>query len=377
MDLLTLLGTLVRRWYVVVPTLLMSALAAYLVDTRVPSEFEATGWVLLEAPALNQAGMSSGADILALGDDLAADPPGGLPSDAEFVVQQGDTPASFVVSAAADSASGAEQTVNVITAALQDRLAETQTDAAVDEFARLELRQALPRAIPSEQNDGSFTASMPLDLRDPASGVANPYGPNPGTGRLLQVAIMGDAGRARFSAQFDGGVAYSIDQAARDAAALLQITTTGADPQEVVAAFFTLQQILDADLDDRQARAGVPESRRVRVAPFDTPLRADDVSPPVERATAAVLLLGGLLSIGVGVATNRLLLNRAAKADAAKAKADAAKAKAAAAKAEGAAGTRHASPGKRKRARPNWSSDDIAPEEPRTEGVAGAGSRPH
>ncbi len=310
MDLLTLLGILVRRWYVVVPTLLLTALAAYMVDTRVPDEFEATGWVLIESPALNQTGEPSGTDILALGDELAADPPNGLPSDAEFVVQPGDTPASFVVSAAADSASGAEQTVNVVTAALQDRLAQAQADAAVDEFARLELRQALPRAIPSEATDGTFTASMPLDLRDPASGVANPYGPNPGTGRLLQVAIMGDAGRAQFSAQFDGSVAYSIDQTARDAAALLQITTTGANRQDVIAAFFTLQEVLDAELDERQARAGVPESRRVRVTPFDAPLQATDVSPPVHRATAAVLLLGGLLSIAAGVAANRFLPKR-------------------------------------------------------------------
>ncbi len=314
MDLLTLFGILLRRWYVVLPTLLLTGLAAYMVDTRVPPEYEATGWVLIESPTLDQTtGQAGSTDILALGDDLAADPPDGLPPDAEFVVQAGDTPSSFVVSAAASTAPAAEQTVNLITTALQEGLADQQSVSDVDEATRLELRPALPRAIPSEQADESFTASMPLDLRDPTLGVANPYGPNPGTGRLLQVAITGDAGRATFSEQFDGNVAYSVDQAARDAAALLQIKTTGADRQEVIAAFFTLQQILDADLDERQARAGVPDSRRVRVTPFDAPLQATDISPPVDRATAAVLLLGGLLSIGMGVGANHLLRQRAVR----------------------------------------------------------------
>lgn len=313
MDLLTLLGILVRRWYVVLPTLLLTGLVAYTVDTRIPPEHEATGWVLIESPDLEQTTGSSGRlDILAMGDDLVADPPNELPVDAEFVVQAGETPASFVVSAAAGSAAAAEQTVNLVTTALQERLAQVQASSSADEAAHLELRASLPRAIAFVESDGSFTASMPLDLRDPTLGVTNPYGPNPGTGRLLQVAITGDAGRARFSEQFEGNVAYSVDQAARDAAALLQIRTTGADPQEVIAAFFTLQKILDADLDERQARAGVPESRRIRVSPFDAPLQATDISPPVARATAAVLLLGGLLSIGLGVAANSLLRNRAA-----------------------------------------------------------------
>lgn len=357
MDLLTLLGILVRRWYVVLPTLLLTGFAAYTVDTRVPPEYEATGWVLIESPNLDQTtGSSRIADILALGDDLATSPPSGLPADAEFVVQVGDTPASFVVSAAAGTASAAEQTVNLVTTALQETLSEQQSGSDVDEATRLELRPALPRAIPAEQTDGSFTASMPLELRDPTIGVANPYGPNPGTGRLLQVAITGDAGRARFSEQFEGNVAYSVDQAARDAAALLQIKTTGADRQEVLAAFFTLQQILDADLDERQARAGVPESRRVRVSPFDAPLQATDVSPPVDRATAAVLLLGGLLSIGLGVAGNSLLRNRAARSEA----------------------TEVASrtlPGQRQSARAHWSSDKTDPRMER-ESVARTGSRP-
>lgn len=311
MDLLTLFGILLRRWYVVVPTLLLTVFAAYMVDTRTPAEYEAVGWVLIETPNLDQT-TSAPADVLALADELADDPPDGLPRGAEFVVQAGDTPVSFEVSAAADTPEGAEGAVTGVTAALQERLAESQS--TTDESARVELRQTLPRAIPEQQPDGSFTASMPLELRDPTIGVANPYGANPGTGRLLQVAIMGDSGQARFSEQFDADIQYSVDQASRDTAALLQITTTGANEGEVIAAFFTLQEVLDADLDERQARAGVPPSRRVRVAAFDAPLRATDVSPPVERATAAVLLLGGLLSIGLGVGANALAQKRASTA---------------------------------------------------------------
>lgn len=310
MDLLSIIGILLRRWFVVVPVLVLTVLAAWHVHSRVPPQYEASGWVLLETPNLDATDDAMPElDIVAMGDDLAADPDG-LPTGTRFVVQAGETPGRYVVSVAADSADAAETTATRVVDHISDRVRQIQEEAAVEEESRLHVRLVTPSIVPTPEADGSFSAQAAMEVRNPAMAIENPYGANAGTGRILEVAANGDSGMQNFLRRVDGNVGYAVSQASRDSAALLQVATFGSDRESVLGAFEVVRDILDEDLGARQERAGVPESQRITVETFDPPLRVEDVGPPVDRATAAVLLLGGLAALGLGIAADSLLGRR-------------------------------------------------------------------
>lgn len=314
MDLLSLIGILLRRWYVVIPVLLLTVLAAWFVHSRVPPEYEASGWVLLETPNLDATDDPlPDVDVVGIGDALAAEPEG-LPSGVRFVVQAGGTPGQYVVSVAASTAEAAETTATRVVDHISDEVARIQDDAGVEEASKLQVRLITPSIVPTPEADGSFSAVATMEVRDPAATVENPYGANSGTGRILEVAVNGDSGIQQFLQRMGGDVGYSVAQADRDSAALLQIATFGSDRDAVLEAFDVVRDILNEDLDARQARAAIPESQRITVEVFDPPLRVQDVGPPLDRATAGVLLLGGLAALGLGIATDSLLTRRRTRA---------------------------------------------------------------
>ncbi len=299
MDLFTLIKVVLSRWRVVVPIAMLTLGVAYLVQTTTPAEYLANGFLVLDAPSANgQTGASAVLDLEALAQGIEID---GDPQGRNFTVTAVGG-SNYAIAAAAPSAERAEQDVEAVVEGLAERVRGIQEQDGVPDAARIELRLVDPQVVAEPQADGSFLATATVFLNDPAAVGDNPYPPSSYTGRLLEVALMGDSGRARFDALTGGGVILAVGQEARDAAPLIEIETTGSDPDAVIQGFYHARDIMTEDLSARQDRAGQLDRQRTTISILDAPLGVIDESPPVERATAAIVALGGLLALGVALA---------------------------------------------------------------------------
>jgi hypothetical protein len=81
----------------------------------------------------------------------------------------------------------------------------------------------------------------------------------------------------------------------------------GAYQEEVLAAHEVIRNVLNEELDDRQARAGVAPPRRIVVTDLAVPQQVIDRSPPVERSVAAIIGTGLFIAIALSVALDSAL----------------------------------------------------------------------
>lgn len=299
MDLFTLIKVVVSRWRVVVPIAVLTLGLAYLVQSTTPPEYQASGYLVLETPELDAAEDTTPVvDPVRVADGIQLE---GESAGRNFTVTLLGG-ANYSVAASAPTADQAEDDVAAVVGQLAERIAALQGQDDVPDNEQVELRMVDPTIVAELQPDeATYVATATTFLNDPAQGTMNPYLANSSTGRLLQVAVMGDAGQAEFSQQTGGGISLTVAQEARDAAPLLQVVTVGSDPQSVIDGFYVAQEIMSTNLDARQARADVLPSQRITLGVLDAPLGVSDESPPVDRATAGVVALGGLLALGLAI----------------------------------------------------------------------------
>lgn len=302
MDLFDIARMLWRRWYVVLPIGAVTLAVALLVHVNTPPEYEAVGFLQLQTPELDRADepTSAAIDPVALSQGIA------LEGDASFSVSPLDGQ-YFTITVADQNQEDAEAAVNRVVTDLAAQITALQDDAGIPAAERVDLRMAVPEVSIEVQEDATVLATARMFLYNAvAASPENPYRPDASTGRLLQVAAMGDAGQQRFDELVREEVEFRVGQDARDAAALLEVLTTGHDAETVVDAFYDVQTLMAEDLAARQARADVAESRRISIEVLDAPLDATDVSPPVSRAVVGIIGLGGLLALGAAVGVESL-----------------------------------------------------------------------
>ena len=295
-DLVALVRILLRRWYVVVAMLAVTVVGAWLVNEQVPPTYEASGYVVLEEPGFDPGNLPRAlVDMEALAAAVSDTPPSGV-SPSDFSVTADDDE-SWDILAAGSSETAAARTAAAVADELAGLVEAAQTDIDADERVSAVLQT--PSIVAEQQSDGSFVAQARVSLRNPADDRPNPFGANGATKRLLQVHATGNSGTALFQERVGPGIEFDVTQSDRDAAPLLEITTAGSVPDEVIDAFYVVRDILAEELDERQERAQVLPTQRITVEVFDPPLEAEDVSPPLERAVAAVVLVGGLLTLAM------------------------------------------------------------------------------
>ncbi len=303
MDLFELIKVILGRWRVVVPIILLTLGLAYLVQVTTPPEYEASGFLLLQSPEFD-----AGRDANPVIDP--AQIAQGIQLDGNFtVVPLGGS--NYSVQASASSAEQAEEDVSAVVSTLAERITALQEQALVPANERAELRLVDPSIVAENQPDDSWLATATMFLNDPAQATSNPYLANSSTGRLLEVLFQGDAAQAEFAQRTNGEVTAMVGQQARDAAPLMQVVTAGSDPQTVIDGFYVVQEILGQDLQQRQERANVLPSAMLSLEVLDAPLGVTDESPPVQRATAGVIALGGLLALAASVGLEGLDRRRA------------------------------------------------------------------
>jgi hypothetical protein len=315
MDLLTLLKTVVRRWYVAVPVLLVALVLAVATQATTPPQFQATGSVLLEEPTFDSSRLPSS---LVSADGLVGQINDGeviadaLAPGTELVAQAVDR-AHVEVTAMAPDAAAAEQAVNASLEWTRERVQELQEQAEVPDGERIQptLESAFP--VAEEEADGRFLASATIRLADPSSGLDNPLGTGERTSRMLEAVIMSDVGRARVAERTGGLVGYTLTVGDKESS-ILEIIAVAPDPANALAGFAIVRDELNEELDARQERAGVPPSWRIVVNDLAPPQSAGDISPPVNRSAIAILAAGILLAVGLTVAVDGAIMRRRAGA---------------------------------------------------------------
>lgn len=305
-----MLSVLLARWFVTLPLLGLTAVLAVVGYLHTPLLYESGGTVLVARPEVDPSRAAAASiDVRELveasgtqrfNDDVVA--AGGFESFA--VVAVSDT--RLQVLATGESA---VITVGRVLQRLADELASRQAGRGIPREERIRARLILQ----APENGQSAGLGLPTAhggqreivgtflLQDFSLDVANPFG-NPATAsRLLLIEVRSDDGRARLSEQLGQDVEASVnlfDPRARD---LLWITTTGPDSAAVLSSFEQVVDLLDEELDRRQALAGVPPNARLIIDILAAPLETSEQRPGARRLASAIALAGGLLTAAAGV----------------------------------------------------------------------------
>ena len=307
MDLLVIIQTVLRRWYVTAPVLLAAFGLAFYVQSTIPEEYQARGSVLLEEPRFDPSRLP--ASFVHTGTLLDRFEE----SDAAAMVTTGDTRVvprphdrwSLEITAVGSDPNDVEASIMATMDWVSAEVAALQEEEDVSEEERLRVSVLTPAVTAEPQPGGNYEAVGEVMLRDPAAGIDNPYTAGGGTTSLLHAVIGSDSGRSRVNERTAPGVSFDIGTT-RDNAEIIQITTTGSDPATLFDAFDVVRDALASELDARQQRADVPESRRIVITDLARPQVVMDVSPPLSRAVAAIIGLGGLLALGLAVAVESI-----------------------------------------------------------------------
>ena len=332
MDVLTLAATLLRRWYVLLPVLLLTAGGVTYVALTAEPEWEMRGSFLMTSdPAL--AGIESddpGAGAPEADDDEARPALGSIdPVLLAERLQSGE-----VRERVADAGGGADYTVTVedalmrVTASSQERDAVVPTVTGVfDELERELSEHQDARDVPEERRysasavntptDASiraeaggedapttYTASGSVRLVNPRgeAGQTNPYAESHVfTVQVLAEVLRGDAAMAAleqrgatgdFDVSYDGGI--------------LTVEAFGESGAEAQATFEGALEIARQELDRRQDAYDVPASERLdlyelSVPPAPTPQDTDLLRPMLMLAG-----LGGAAAVGLALLADNL-----------------------------------------------------------------------
>lgn len=311
MDIISIIQAVFRRWYVSVPLIVLGGAAALYVQLTTPPVYEAAGQVLVADPSLDPSGLPTTIvdidELLRTLDEesVRAELATG---DSTYQLELEDpTSLSLVVRSTNDD--DAVATLEAVAERFRQDVDTAQSDAGIPRQERLQARGG-DRWVIGEVSDSIVEAVTTLSLFDPTAGIANPFGASNSTVRLLVVSVQSDAAKRRIADLTGPDIEYRLAQSASDAAPILSITTTGPEQDAVLDAFDQVQRVVDEELQRRQERAEIASWRRTRLETIARPEEVTDISPPLDRAAAAVFALGGLLAVAGAIAVDSALTQR-------------------------------------------------------------------
>jgi hypothetical protein len=322
-DLLAIVRIVLRRWYVSVPIVVATLVGAVVLQSNVPSQFRTSGSVWLVDPQFDPARLPDPEGLL---DDAIAELQG---TDALDEITIGDAEiavgsigeATVEAIATAESPEGAQQSVEAALIRLEEEVERLQSAEAREVDASLQTQVITPVITAEQLDDGRFRASGSVQIFDPTAGTANPYPAGGSTVRVLQVAATSDAGRMRVAERLGQPVGYTVTSEPHDAAPIMNVETSGPDPEVVLDGFIAVQQVIAEELDARQERAAVPVSRRLTVETLAQPEFVTDESPPLDRLVAMTAALGMMAAVGLTVAVESISRRRTTRRERASARA--------------------------------------------------------
>ncbi len=313
MDLLGLLQLVWKHRRITLPVVAVTIAVAVYAELNSPSEFEASGSVLVsEFPpddALDPVQLTEPSTIardVRLSDtaeEVLADPE---TSDFSIVATE-DRSVRIEVTGA--TAADVERNANDLAEAVVDTIFDVQEEADIPEPERI---RGATRTLDTRQPDeGAFIGTTVVLFEDPMGDVTNPLRSTAATGRLLEIASRSDAGEQAILEQTNDRFAYEVSLDSRDQAPVLEIYVLSDSQQSALSGFDVVVDFLSGHLAERQTRAGVRSTDQLRLEVLAEPQRARDVSAPVSRAVAVVIAIGGFLAVLAAILADNLQRRRA------------------------------------------------------------------
>lgn len=309
MDILDIVRTLLRRWYVVVPVLVATAAFAFVVVRSVDAQYEAAGsFLLTNASMMGESGEG----------DISLDVMLQMVQWGEVrrrVVEKGgtakittdDTVQEVIrVQAEGESEQEAVETVQLALEELRREVADRQAQAGVpaDERGATEVLAA-PTSAQERTGDGTegstYVALGLLHLSAPGEQFENPYAAAPAsTVRILEEVITGPQVQEDLSGAH-GPMSYQVTFVPRDAAPILNLTVQSPSPDRSLDAFEAVGERLDKELEARQGQAGVPERAMLTLQPLAEPDGATLLGSEARRPLITVLVVGVVTAVSLAV----------------------------------------------------------------------------
>lgn len=328
-DVFVIFRILLRRWWVVVPTLAVTAGALMLVLTQVEPEYEANASLLLAGPELTQGTQPEGetgttelsATIVAeiVQGDSVRDQLGG-DSLADYRVEvTGDSILRVV--ATSDSQGTPVPTVQAVLQAIEEVVATRQQELDVppEMVPRVDVLSEPTQARASTAPDGqggtlevyeaTGSAAILTDA-DTAGAGGNPYTASGGTLRVLQEVAQSPQGRTAVYEGVASPEPFTVHMENRDMAPILYVTAHGENPNGVMQTLERAVAFLNGELADRQQRAGVDEDRWIRLETLSMPAGAVEMSANLRRPLLTILGLGLIAAVSLAVLADSLIAYR-------------------------------------------------------------------
>lgn len=319
MDFISLIQTLLRRWLVVVPVLVLTMVVAGLLATRVEPTYEAVASALLisqgttadgaEADTLMPAMASAlvqtlrGADVRTKVEESAG--------DATYELILSEDGSTLRVEATSNDADVAVAASSTVIEEAQAQLIAVQEALNIAAARRPSLSAiGEPSAVTNET--GGYTATGTAVFVAP--GAEPPaYPASDFTGRVLEELINSPRGRAAVRAA--GATAeYEFSMIPRDVAPVIYVKASGPHPDDVMATVTGVLDVLDDELVKLQDDAGAPESSWTYLNRLSVPETVVLATSNLLRPLVMVLALGGLAAVGLALLVDGIMTRRKGRA---------------------------------------------------------------
>lgn len=317
MDVWDLTHVMARRWWVVAPCLLATAVTALVVVRSLPTEYVVTASVVLTAPPRPvDLGIRDGTDSQITPAGVIAELLQG-PAVREAVAGAGATSpytAEAVghivrVTATSNDAGQVGPTAEAVLDAIPDAVVEREDALGVSDAARttVEIIRRPAGPEPAAAPAVGFQAVGAALLR-PAIVADNPVTPSEFNALLLAEGVQGGPTRRRIAEQ---GLLDSYEVTVDPDGPLLRLTATGAREQTVLDTVAAVISAMADELAERQEASEVPGGQRITVQPVVVPDEAQQRTGSPVGSLVAIVGLGLVTSAALAVLVDRVARRRA------------------------------------------------------------------
>lgn len=321
MDVLTLARVMLRRWYVVVPVLVVTAAVIVFVGLRQGATMTTDGSMLIAPPDL-QSSDAEGAPVSA-SDVAAPSVLAAVMTDDEIVdrvVDNGGSPRYTVtptgehgllrVTALGDSEQEATETVSLVLAEIQSVSERRQEEADIASEERIDVTVLSEPAVAVETTLGGTvqyeaTGAARLTGR---FGAENPYQDVRFTFAVLQELAVSDQGQTSLA---DAGATEEFEMQLDESIVRLSVTGDGAAAVEQT--YDVVVSELSDELETRQASLGIPTTQRTRLEPLAQPIGATPDTSGLVRPLLTLAVLGGVAAVALALLADNVTTALAAR----------------------------------------------------------------
>lgn len=317
MDVIEIVRTVFRRWYVMVPVLLVTAGLAYTVVATAESQYETTGSFLLTQASLVGGAQETGTTQVSVSPSVIAEVVQG-DSVRELVVAEGGT-ADYDVSAGEEGlvrvrATGDGEQATVLTAQIaleeiQRVLAERQDQGGIPEQRRVtaevlaspSMAQRQVVDVDTEEEAVRYVARGTVRFVGPTDQGANPYAASlSGTIRVLEEVLQSPQVRREVQADGAAGV-FEVGARPRDTAPIIYVVGRGTSPDMANQTFSTAVDRLRGELRQRQEIAGAVSASMLSLEPLSIPTGAALIGGELRRPLIVIVGLGLVAALSLAI----------------------------------------------------------------------------